>query len=389
MSAIIELNQQTLFKVNSLLLLVFAVSFAFAIFERRDEKYWMYMITSNVVFAIAFLKFSKGIGGGTSELFIPNILLFIGLGCRWIAMREFFHHSVSLGAILLLPFIAIAAFISWPLLGNSAVFGIINLLITIQILAIIWTIASERENLKSKWGLIASYAVIVISSLLRALQGGIFEPSMDSLLPADIFLQLNLIAAAIHISTNGAFSLLIAYERSMNNLREMALRDPLTGLLNRWSIETIADPVAGKTYSGLVSVIMIDIDYFKRINDNYGHSAGDAAIKHCAELIKGTFSNDDLLARVGGEEFMILAPGQSSTSSAGKCKELRKKLLDYPFRHDGLDVPFTISIGICSGSVNRREELDVIWDSADKALYEAKTSGRDMTKIAEPELHSI
>ncbi|MEN5275312.1 GGDEF domain-containing protein [Brucella sp. TWI432] len=384
MSAIMELNQQTLFTINALWLVVFAIAFAFAGLERRDRYYWLYMVTSNIIFAVAFFIFSKEIGGSTADVFFPNLLLFVGLCFRWIAIREFFHHSTSLVKMTLLPLAAIFTFISWPLLGNSTVFGIINLLISIQILAIIWSIATEREVLKSKWGLIASYAVLIISSFLRALQGWFFEPSMESLLPADIFLQLNLIAAAIHIGASGAFSLLIAYERSMNNLREIALRDPLTGLLNRWSIETVANPGAGKTYSGLVSVIMIDIDYFKRINDTYGHAVGDAALKHCAELIKDTFSNDNLLARVGGEEFMILAPGQSSISSEQQCKELRKKLAEDPFRHRGRAVPFTISIGICSGHVNTRAEFDVIWNSADKALYDAKSSGRDVTRIAEP-----
>lgn len=383
MDAILHLDQQTMFSVDALLLVVFAVAFAFAGLERQDRKYWFYMMISNIILAVAFFIFSRKIGGNAAELFLPNLLLFVGLSFRWIAIREFFGYSVSIKVMLLLPFTGIILFIFSPWVRNSIIFGAINLLITLQILAIIWLITSEREILKSKWALIASYAVLVLSSFLRVLQGWLFESSMQSMLPADIFLDLNLIAAAIHICANGAFSLLIAYERNVNNLREMALHDPLTGLLNRWSIETIVVPNSGKRNPKLISATIIDIDHFKLINDNYGHSAGDAALKHCAELIKDAFPHNSTIARVGGEEFMILAYDQKSRRSAELCAKLRAKLRGNPFNHDGLSVPFTISIGICTGYVNTRADFDHIWNSADKALYLAKSSGRDKIEVAD------
>jgi diguanylate cyclase (GGDEF)-like protein len=382
-NSIVRLDQQTMFTVNALLLVVFAIAFALAGFERQDRKYWSYMLVSNVVFAIAFLIFSKEIGGNSAELFLPNLLLFVGLSLRWNAIREFFGHPVSLNVISVPSLIGIVIFVISPWLRNSIAFGAINLLITLQIILIIWAIASEDETLKSKWGLIASYAVLVLSSFLRVLQGWLLDSSMTSMLPADIFLHINLIAAAVHISASGAFSLLIAYERNANNLREMALHDPLTGLLNRWSIETIVVPSPAKKNSELISAIMIDIDHFKMINDSYGHSAGDAALRHLAEIIKDTFPNDTTIARVGGEEFMILAYGQRSSKSAELCKILRAKLAENPIKHEGLYVSFTISIGVCTGYVKTRANLDSIRNSADKALYVAKSSGRNRIEIAD------
>ncbi len=234
MDAIVNLDQQTMFTVNALLLVVFAIAFAFAGFESQGRKYWSYMLLSNIVFAAAFLIFSKEIGGDAAELFLPNVLLFVGLSLRWNAIREFFGHPVSLIVMSVPPLIGIVIFAFSPWLRNSTAFGAINLLIALQIIVIIWAIASEPETLKSKWGLVASYAALVLSSCLRVMQGWLFDTSMLSMLPADIFLHLNLIAAAVHISASGAFSLLIAYERNVNNLREIALHDPLTGLLNRW-----------------------------------------------------------------------------------------------------------------------------------------------------------
>ncbi|GLU29272.1 GGDEF domain-containing protein [Brucella sp. NBRC 12950] len=382
MSALLNLDQQTMFALNALLLLVFATAFAFAGTGRNDRLYWAYMVISNIVFAISFLVFSQKIRGSSADLFLPNFLIFVGLSLRWIAIREFYGKSATIKALLIVPSAAVLAYISWPLTGLGTAFGTINLLIAVQILVIIWSIACEKEDLKSKWGLIASYAVLVVSSLLRVLQGWFLDPSMDSLLPADLFLQLNLVAAAIHISASGAFSLLIAYERSVNNLRAIALRDPLSGLLNRRSIEAFANPGPGKSPRAKVSIIMIDIDYFKLINDSYGHAAGDAAIKHCANLISATFSKDSLIARVGGEEFMVIAPGRTSAWSTETSDRFREKLLAEPLHHNGQAIPFTVSMGICSGHINSSAEFDALWNCADKAMYVAKSAGRNKTEVS-------
>jgi diguanylate cyclase (GGDEF)-like protein len=385
MSALLNLDQQTMFALNALLLLVFATAFAFAGIGRKDRLYWAYMVISNIIFAISFLVFSQKIRGSTADLFLPNLLIFIGLSFRWIAIREFYFRSGALRAQLVVPSAAVLAYLSWPLVGFGTVFGTINLLISVQIIVIIATIVCEKEDLKSKWGLIASYAVLVLSSLLRVLQGWIFDPTMGSLLPSDIFLQLNLVAAAIHISASGAFSLLIAYERSVNNLSAIALRDPLSGLLNRWSIEAFANRDTSKSPAPKLSIIMIDIDYFKLINDTYGHAAGDAAIKHCANLISETFPAENLIARVGGEEFMVIAPDRSSAWSAEYAGKFRHKLLAEPFHHNGEAIPFTVSIGICTGHVNSSAEFDALWNCADNALYAAKSSGRDKTEVGDCE----
>lgn len=381
MSAILNLDQQTMFTINALLLIVFAVAFAFAGLGEKDRTYWLHMVSSNIVLAIAFIIFSQEIKGTVAQVFFPNLLLFLGLSLRWTAILAFFNHPTSLRIVLIPPVAAVFTFILLPVLGNSLVFGIINFLITAQILTIIWTLIVQRESLKSRWGLVVSYAVLVISSFLRALQGLFLDTEMASLLPADIFLHINLIAAAIHISANGAFALLIAYERSVIKLRQIALRDPLTGLLNRWCLETLVNSFTNTKTSKLMTIIMIDIDHFKTINDTHGHSAGDAALKHCAELLEETFQENNLIARVGGEEFMILVPGRSTSECLKMAEKFRTKLATNPSIHKGIPVEFTASIGICTGYVKLRSELNIIWDNADKALYQAKLLGRDRVKI--------
>lgn len=383
MSAMLNLDQQTMFTINALLLVVFSIAFAFAGLGQKDRTYWLFMVLANLVLAIAFIIFSNELSGTIAQILFPNLLLFIGLSLRLIAIRAFFQQQVSLVFVFIPLTAAIITFMLWPLLGNSFVFGFINFLIMAQLIVIIWALIIEREELKSKWGLIISYAVLVLSSFLRVLQGWFLESSMGSLLPVDIFLQLHLVAAAIHISANGSFSLLIAYERSVSKLREIALRDPLTGLLNRWSFETVISSIKNKKSPKLMNVIMIDIDYFKFINDTYGHSAGDAALKHFAKCLQETFIDYNLIARVGGEEFMILIPDQGCHFSKNLCNDFQANLAAKPLSYKDTTIKFTASIGISTGYIKSRSEFNKIWENADKALYQAKLHGRDTITVYE------
>src|SRR5690606_1153601 len=98
---------------------------------------------------------------------------------------------------------------------TGVAFGLTNAMIAAQIVAIMVSLALERERLPSRWGLVCAYGVVAASSALRTVQGLLLDRGMDTLLPADIYLDINLIAAAVHISTSGAFSLSLAYERSV------------------------------------------------------------------------------------------------------------------------------------------------------------------------------
>jgi diguanylate cyclase (GGDEF)-like protein len=203
---------------------------------------------------------------------------------------------------------------------------------------------------------------------------------MDSLLPADIFLDLNLIAAAIHISASGAFSLSLAYERSVAGLREAARRDPLTGLYNRWSIQTL--PEICKQHDGPkeTALVLLDIDHFKTVNDTYGHAAGDEAIKRCADLIRRTFGDDDFIARIGGEEFVILLPGKDVRYAYELAETLRRTMEAEPLIFQEKRITLTASFGISHDAVDAHSFPHLL-ERADVCLYRAKRSGRNRIEI--------
>ncbi len=382
MEPLFGLDQQTMFKVNALLLVVFAVAFAFAGLGHKDRRYWGYLVASNMIFAVAFVIFSRQINGTPEALLLPNSLLVIGLGLRWRAIRTFFGHASSSAWFLLLSLVVVSGLLLSPVLGKGLIFGLTNAVVAAQIGAIMLSLALERERLPSRWGLVFAYGTVAASSLLRVVQGLLLDRGMDSLLPADIFLDLNLIAAAVHISASGAFSLSLAYERSVAGLRETALRDPLTGLYNRLSIQALPEIAKPRDTQDDTTLVLLDIDHFKNVNDSYGHAAGDQAIKHCADLIRRTFQDDDFIARIGGEEFIVLLPGKDISYAYRFAEKLRRMMETSPLVFQGKTIGLTASIGISvSFGVVDSHTFPHLLERADRCLYRAKTNGRNRIEV--------
>ncbi len=376
----LNLDQQTMFIVNALLLVVFAVAFAFGRLGNKDRRYWAYLVASNLILAVAFVIFSGQINGTPEALLLPNCLLVIGLGLRWRAIRAFFNHRSSSAWFLALSLVVTLALLFSDLLGNGVAFALTNAIIAAQIVAIMVSLAREHEPLPSRWGLVFAYGVVGASSALRVAQGLLLDSGMDNLLPADIFLDINLIAAAVHISASGAFSLSLAYERSAARLRETALRDPLTGLYNRWSIQALPELIPHQGADGETALVLVDIDHFKNVNDNHGHIAGDAAIRHCADLIRRTFGDDSLMARIGGEEFIILLPGRDVHHAHCLAEMFRSAVETGPLSFGGKSIRLTVSIGISHGPVDTRS-FPRLLERADVCLYRAKAAGRNRIEI--------
>lgn len=154
---------------------------------------------------------------------------------------------------------------------------------------------------------------------------------------------------------------------------DLAKTDQLTGLLNRIGIRDVL-------YQGLVqwkrnetpfSVVLIDIDHFKRINDTYGHNVGDEILKGAAEIFKSHVRKSDFLARWGGEEFILLCPNTNRVQAMAAAESLRKRLEAETLYQD---IKITASFGVSTMS---QPDLDHLFKSADEALYRAKNRGRN------------
>ncbi len=160
-------------------------------------------------------------------------------------------------------------------------------------------------------------------------------------------------------------------------LRVLATTDPLTGALNRRQFFDVAreELARAERYGRDVSIAMIDADYFKSINDRFGHATGDTALKALVAAAQGELRRSDLLARYGGEEFAVLLPETKLEAAAATMDRVRAAVAAQPLEHEGEPVGLAVSIGVVQRT--KGETLESVLRRADEALYAAKQAGRN------------
>ncbi len=166
-----------------------------------------------------------------------------------------------------------------------------------------------------------------------------------------------------------------------------SITDALTGLFNRnYFIEYMASQVSKledlplDAPQRLVSLIMMDIDFFKKINDRFGHPAGDAVLKETAQLMRNMFRKTDIVARYGGEEFLIILPSTDAVGALTAAEKVRLALQQYKFTFEDKVIPVTISSGVALIEVGR-ETGEQTMARADAALYFSKKNGRNQVSF--------
>lgn len=176
--------------------------------------------------------------------------------------------------------------------------------------------------------------------------------------------------------------------RLRQELERQARTDALTGALNRWHFMELArqELVSARRYHHPLSLLMIDIDRFKAVNDTYGHQAGDLALQTLVRVCREVLRDVDLVARLGGEEFAVLLPETPVARAAQVAERLRQSIAASSIFADGLAVRITVSIGITCLS-DGEADVETLLQGADRALYEAKETGRDRVCIADPPRH--
>ncbi|WP_085665603.1 diguanylate cyclase [Pseudomonas sp. B5(2017)] len=174
----------------------------------------------------------------------------------------------------------------------------------------------------------------------------------------------------------------LGYREHLEEQRQKALLDPLTGLPNRaaWSERVEREMLEWQAHGGHLAMAILDLDHFKRINDSYGHLAGDKVLKIVADQLRKRLRSGDFIARFGGEEFVLLLPQTSPAAAAQIAEVLRATVEACPFHFKGERVVITTSIGL--GAFRSGERGDQVLKRADAALYRAKESGRNRVEQA-------
>ena len=177
---------------------------------------------------------------------------------------------------------------------------------------------------------------------------------------------------------------LLMTARMNEALARLTVRDPLTGILNRRGLEDAADTTLSfaRRIGRPIALLSCDLDHFKSINDRHGHAQGDEVLKAFAQLLVEHFPAADPVARLGGEEFVVLLPGVGDEQAYAAAERLRLHVEQHPFRlADGGTLRLSVSIGVATQPL-----ADIGWDEllrrADRALYQAKAAGRNRTVMA-------
>ncbi|MEH6508373.1 diguanylate cyclase [Halopseudomonas aestusnigri] len=172
-------------------------------------------------------------------------------------------------------------------------------------------------------------------------------------------------------------------ESANTKLQELALRDGLTGLLNRryWESCLEREFARHQRYDSPVSLVIFDIDHFKRVNDTYGHQTGDEVIRSVAEITSRLARETDFAGRYGGEEFVVLLPGTHLDGAAQFAERLRQAVEQQVLDYQGSPLSYTISLGVATIS-DDMANYQILLERADKALYASKEQGRNRVTLA-------
>lgn len=173
-----------------------------------------------------------------------------------------------------------------------------------------------------------------------------------------------------------------ALERENEALEERVVHDALTGLANRVLFEEVLKREISRssTRGGYVSLLMLDIDHFKKVNDTYGHPVGDVVLRQFAAVLRKSIRRADLPARVGGEEFAVVLV-QSDPEAAAVAEKIRATVAEEAFGEQGDSFRLTVSIG-CATWNEKLGSIESLVKQADEALYKAKNSGRNRVMIS-------
>ena len=318
----------------------------------------------------------------------PNLLLAIAQAIKLAALYAYRRQPFPYRQCLL-PVAAMALVLAALPFGDIRHrMGFCSLVYAVQFLLILRFLWSDTESRSGRawWLLFAAMGLILPLLLLRAgfsLFGTMEFVATPQSPVAPNPVQLAVFVGLTALNLLGALGfVLMIKERGDREIRMLAMTDPLTRTLNRRAFLEQADKhiAAAVRHRLPLSLLMIDIDHFKRINDGFGHPAGDRVLVEVTQLLTSLLRKEDTLARYGGEEFCVLLPNTDEAGALALAEKLRRAVENMGVALDGEALPITISVGLTYCDINNsggHKDFASMLQDADRALYLAKQKGRN------------
>lgn len=380
------LDVRTLFVVMIVTCLLLAASMTAAVgMQFRDGvgKWTGSLLLQATMFILLMLR---GVLPDGVVIVAPSAMVMVSLTLQGAAILEFHQkpmsiwwHAIPAGLILVLFSLmqdnhAARIIVSGVLLGTAMLW-----------LGLLLQRLHTGTTSPARWIVIVGFIVGSFDLYARVTVVIIDPAAIRSTLQPGVFQGINfLIAYAVILTTSLGF-LLLQKERAEESAQKLAVTDPLTGTFNRRTFLELADKEISRAQRAgtALSLVMLDLDHFKRVNDEYGHPAGDEVLKRAVTILQASLRREDLLVRYGGEEFCILLPNVALDHATLMAERARDAIQHGSFQYKGRIIPITISLGVAS-MLDKGDTTAMLIARADEALYSAKRAGRNRV-VAFPE----
>jgi diguanylate cyclase (GGDEF)-like protein len=333
----------------------------------------------------------RGLIPDTAAILVPNLLMVAAQAMKLAAVYEYQGLHWPRWKCLLPIALMLVVMVSLEydnFQGRLIYGGLIYGLQMLMIAQVLWTDTKSRKG-RAWWLLFCATAVMLPILALRSLAAifgaGHFAAVEGTAAPNTIQLMVFMCVIALDILGSLGFVLMVK-ERSDLELRSLAMTDFLTKALNRRAFEERAEQqMALAQRTGLpLALLMIDVDHFKRINDEHGHAAGDSVLVEIARVIGASIRKQDTLGRYGGEEFGVLLPSTDQTGALVVAEKLRSAMeaMRYQLKAKSISVTISIGVTVCRATCAKcPSDLNKLLGDADSALYQAKHAGRNRTAV--------
>jgi diguanylate cyclase (GGDEF)-like protein len=323
---------------------------------------------------------ARGLSSDLITIVVGNLLYSTGVALKIVSLLQFQRRRAPAWLPMVLPVSVAGLFLM--LLNDPLRQALLNGLAYAAAFAVIaWLMwrPPHTTSQRIRWLMIITYATAATGFLARGILG--FSQSdllPDPLAPSALQTFSHVIGYMLVISSATGI-LLMHKERADEATRQLAAIDPLTGVYNRRIFIELADMAlarAQRMHTPL-SLLMLDLDHFKGINDRHGHLVGDEVLKSFVRLVQTCLRREDLMVRFGGEEFCILLPDAALEGALSLAERIRALVEETPMDVNSHAIRITVSFGVDSVRAGEPGSVGMLLERADAALYRAKQAGRN------------
>lgn len=372
-------------------LLCFAVMFLLISKRLQGKKMGMdFFAMGNLLLGLAYvLQLVEG-GPAWSMMSVVNHTLTLAAPITYgLGVMRFFGFPAPLWrplAAFVLAYSTAQALIQWslgPVARYAMLSGMSALLFLVMTLAALYGVRTFAKHLYREMAffalLISGICILNAIKFIRLLQGGLEVLHMDSSFQMVFYIYMSSLATVVP-----PFMIWLVFRRLTDDLSQMAARDPMTQLLNRRGLSEALEQHFNLHNVAPAYLLLLDVDHFKRINDTYGHQAGDTVLRHVADVLRTTVRRGDLTGRIGGEEFVAVCLDSDDVGVVQLAERLRAAVEEQAIHVSGHDKPLhcTVTIGVSPRFANGHA-LEKALRAADVALYQGKAAGRNRIEKAQ------